>query len=68
MRLRIDGKECMVSDDINLEKNKKHDIDIVIDRLILKKGIKDRLTESVELALKVGDGTIIINGFTNRRD
>ena len=61
MRLRIDGKECMVSDDINLEKNKKHDIDIVIDRLILKKGIKDRLTESVELALKVGDGTIIIN-------
>ena len=61
MRLRIDGKECMVSDDINLEKNKKHDIDIVIDRLILKKGIKDRLTESVELALKVGDGTIILN-------
>ena len=61
MRLRIDGKECMVSEDINLTKTKKHDIDIVIDRLVNKKGIKNRLTESVELALKIGDGIIIVH-------
>ena len=46
---------------IKLNKNIKHDIEVVIDRLMVKKGIKDRLTGSMELALKVGNGLVIIN-------
>ena len=61
MRLRIDGDELLISKDINLNKNKKHDIDVIIDRLIIKNNIKDRLTQSVELALKIGGGIIIVN-------
>ena len=45
----------------NLEKNKKHDIDAVVDRVVIQQGIKSRLLESVELALKMGNGICIIN-------
>ena len=61
VRVRIDGEEKSISDNINLKKNIKHTIEIVIDRLIVKKGIKDRLTSSIELALKVGNGLVIID-------
>ncbi|MCK5812083.1 MAG: excinuclease ABC subunit UvrA [Clostridiales bacterium] len=61
VRVKIDGVIYDVTtDDINLEKQKKHTIGIVIDRLIIKKGINKRLTDSVEMALERGKGLVII--------
>jgi len=61
VRIRIDGKLRDISEKIILHRNKKHNIDVVIDRIILGESGKDRLTESVELALKIGSGLVIIN-------
>ena len=58
VRVRVDGQVRELSESIRLDKKKKHTIEIVVDRLILKDGIKKRLTDSVEAALKVGKGTI----------
>ena len=49
-----------LSEDIQLDKNIKHDIDIVVDRLVMKEGIRARLSDSVELALKLADGMVKI--------
>ncbi len=61
LRVRINGKVFSVDQKITLDKNKKHSIEVVIDRIILNNDIQDRLTESVELALKIGNGLIIVN-------
>ncbi len=61
VRVRVDGKIQEVGRTISLEKNKKHKIEIVIDRLVISEEFKDRLTESVELALKHGTGMVIID-------
>ena len=61
VRVRIDGEEINLSKKIDLEKNIKHNIEVLVDRLVSKKGIKDRLTGSIELALKVGNGLVIID-------
>ena len=58
VRVRVDGQVRELSESIRLDKKKKHTIEIVVDRLILKEGIKKRLTDSVEAALKVGKGTM----------
>ncbi len=58
VRVRVDGTIREISDKIDLDKKKKHTIDIVVDRLVLKEGIKKRLTDSVETGLKVGKGTV----------
>lgn len=60
VRIKVDGKEYNLPSKINLEKNKKHDIDVVVDRLVMKENITERLTSSVELALKVGSGMVVI--------
>ncbi len=60
VRVRVDGQLKELDDDINLEKNKKHDIEVVIDRLVLKPEIKKRLADSLETALKQGDGIVKI--------
>ena len=60
VRVRVDGAVRELSEKILLDKKKKHVIDIVVDRLVLKSGIKKRLTDSVEAALKVGKGTLKI--------
>ncbi len=60
VRVRVDGTVYELADPIRLDKKKKHVIEIVVDRLILKDGIKKRLTDSVESALKVGKGTVRI--------
>ena len=65
VRIRINGEILVLGESINLEKNKKHNIEIVIDRLIISKEVKERLTESIELALKVGEGVVIINKLPN---
>ncbi|SEQ24422.1 excinuclease ABC subunit UvrA [Piscibacillus halophilus] len=61
IRLRIDGEMREVSEDIQLEKNKKHNIDVVVDRLIVKEGIESRLSDSLETALKLSGGQVIVD-------
>ena len=61
MRVIIDNEEYDLSSEINLEKNKKHNILIVIDRLIIKDGIRSRLYESIELACKEAKGKVVID-------
>ena len=59
-RLRIDGVIYDLNEDIELELTKKHSIDIVIDRLVMKEDIRSRLSDSVESALKASDGKVTI--------
>ena len=61
LRVRVDGKIRGISDKIILHKDKKHNIEVVVDRIVLENEIKERLTESIELALKVGSGLVIVN-------
>jgi excinuclease ABC subunit A len=61
VRVRIDGEEHELEEDINLEKNKKHNIHVVVDRLIIKEGIRSRLYEAIELASKLSNGKVVID-------
>ena len=61
VRVRIDGELFDVSDEIELEKNKKHSIEVVIDRIVIKDGIATRLADSLETALKLAEGRVIID-------
>ncbi len=62
VRVRIDGEILDLEDDnLKLEKTKKHNIDAVVDRLVIKEGITSRLSDSLEAALKLTDGTVVIN-------
>ena len=61
LRIRVDGKVYKVDDDINLDKNKKHTIEILVDRIIIEKDMHERITESVELALELGKGLIVVH-------
>ncbi|NLW21695.1 MAG: excinuclease ABC subunit UvrA [Tissierellia bacterium] len=67
VRVIVDGVMYEVTDEIKLEKNKKHDIEIVIDRIIVKEGIEGRLTDSLETALKLGDGLVIVDVIDKER-
>ena len=60
-RVRVNGEILDLSEDINLEKNKKDDIDVIIDRLVIKEDIRSRLFESIENATKLSDGKVIIS-------
>lgn len=60
-RARIDGIVYDLSEKIKLEKNKKHNIEIVVDRLVMKREIVSRLTDSVETALSLTDGTVLVD-------
>lgn len=66
LRVRVDGDVMSVDDKIILNKNKKHTIEVVVDRLIIKKAMHERLTESIELALKIGSGLILVNELPNK--
>ena len=61
VRAMIDGNMYELSEDIKLEKNIKHDISIVIDRLVVKEGLEGRLAGSLENALKLADGIVVID-------
>ena len=61
VRVRVDGQLYGMEDIPAWDKNKKHTIDLVIDRLVIKDGIRGRLADSVELALRYGEGRIIVN-------
>ncbi|MEO6418613.1 MAG: excinuclease ABC subunit UvrA [Polyangiaceae bacterium] len=60
VRARVDGSVVDLGDELELDRSKLHDLDVVIDRLVLKDGLKGRLTDSVELALKMGEGRLLI--------
>mgnify|MGYP004487479517 FL=1 len=60
VRVRIDGDVHDINEDIQLEKNKKHTIEVVIDRLVVREGIEGRLADSLETALKLGNGVVYI--------
>ena len=61
VRARIDGSIYDLGENIVLDKNKKHTIEIIVDRLVMKEGIRSRLSDSVENALKLADGHILIS-------
>ncbi|KAF0996404.1 excinuclease ABC subunit UvrA [Geobacillus sp. TFV-3] len=61
VRVRIDGEMRELTEDIELEKNKKHSIDVVVDRIVIKDGISARLADSLETALKLADGKVIVD-------
>ncbi len=59
-RVRIDGSLYDLGEEISLDKNKKHDIEVVVDRLVLKEGVRSRLGDSVETALNLAEGHLLI--------
>ena len=61
VRVRVDGNLYELSEEIKLEKNKKHNIEILVDRLVVKPGIEKRLTDSLENVLRLGDGLAMVD-------
>ncbi|WP_374723421.1 excinuclease ABC subunit UvrA [Calidifontibacillus erzurumensis] len=61
VRVRVDGEMMEINDDIKLEKNKKHSIEVIVDRVVVKEGISSRLADSIETALKLGEGYVIVD-------
>ncbi|NYC95757.1 excinuclease ABC subunit A [Clostridium acetobutylicum] len=62
VRVRIDGEVYEIDEDeIKLDKNKKHHIEALVDRIVIKQGVEGRLTDSVETALKLAEGLVVIN-------
>ena len=59
VRIRVDGESYEVTDEIDLSKNKKHNIEVVVDRIVVKDGIESRLADSIETAVKLSDGLVI---------
>ena len=68
VRVRVDGKIYNLDDEITLEKNKKHDLDLIVDRLVVGDDIKKRLTDSIELSLKQAQGIVLVNEPDNNKD
>ena len=58
IRARVDGEIMSLEDEIKLDKNKEHNIDIVVSRFVMKEGIKDRVSEALEIALKISGGFV----------
>ncbi|KMK77457.1 excinuclease ABC subunit UvrA [Alkalihalobacillus pseudalcaliphilus] len=61
VRVRVNGEMREVADEIELEKNKKHTIEVVIDRIVIKEGIDSRLADSLETALELADGRVLVD-------
>ena len=61
VRVRVDGELRELSEEIELEKNKKHTIEVIVDRIVIKEGMETRISDSVEAALKLTDGVISVN-------
>ena len=61
VRVQIDGNMYDLGEEIKLEKNKKHNIEIVVDRLVVKEGIEKRLTDSIETVLDIADGLMVVD-------
>ncbi|MCG3088660.1 excinuclease ABC subunit UvrA [Sporosarcina cyprini] len=61
VRIRVDGETMDLDDNIELNKNKKHTIEVVIDRIVLKEGIESRLSDSLESALRLAEGMVLVD-------
>lgn len=61
VRVRVDKEIKLLSEDIILEKNKKHTIEVVVDRILIKDGINKRMTDSIETALSLGEGMLLVH-------
>ncbi|MBR2131122.1 MAG: excinuclease ABC subunit UvrA [Oscillospiraceae bacterium] len=68
VRVRIDGVLYELTEEIHLEKNKKHSIEVIVDRLIVRSDIRQRLTDSVETACALAGGIVICNVLSEERD
>ena len=68
VRVRIDGDVLDLSDEIKLKKNIKHNIDVIVDRLVIKEDIKSRLADSIETATKLSDGLVIVDIVGDREE
>ena len=68
VRCRVDGIAYDLSEEIKLEKNKKHNIEIVVDRLVIREDIARRLTDSVEIASNLSGGLVVVNVVGEDRD
>ena len=68
VRARVDGSLYELDEEIKLEKNKKHSIEIIVDRLIIRPDIRHRLTDSVETAAKLSGGLVIVNLLREEKD
>ena len=68
VRARVDGSLYELDEKIKLEKNKKHSIEIIVDRLIIRPDIRQRLTDSVETAAKLSGGLVIVNLLREEKD
>ncbi len=66
VRVQVDGIIYSLDEEINLDKNLKHDINVVIDRIIIKEGINARLTDSIETAVKLGEGLVLVENDGNQ--
>ena len=66
VRVRVNGETVDLSEDIDLEINKKDNIDVIIDRIVLKEDIRSRLAESIETAIKLSQGKVVINYVGNK--
>ena len=68
VRARIDGEVVELSDDIQIDRKKKHNIELIVDRLVIKDDIRSRLTESVETALKYANNIVFIDDNTHKKE
>lgn len=68
VRVRVDGSNYDLGEDITVDKNKKHNIEIVVDRLVIKEGMESRLADSVETALSLSGGLLIVDIVDEKRE
>lgn len=68
LRVNVDGQMYMLDEDIQLEKNKKHNIDVVIDRIVKKEGYRGRLVDALEVALKLTGGEVVVANLTKDKE
>lgn len=68
VRARVDGETVELSDDLQIDRKKKHNIELIVDRLVIKDDIRSRLTESVEIALKHANNIVIIDNATDKKE
>ena len=68
VRARVDGETVELSDDLQIDRKKKHNIELIVDRLVIKEDIRSRLTESVETALKHANNIVIIDDATHKKE
>ena len=68
VRARVDGEIVDLSDELNIDKNKRHNIELVVDRLVIKEDIRSRLAEAVEVAFKYGNNLALVQDASNNKE